>query len=203
MKTEETSERTYAMLWSYILSPLSSGCHPRRKPFLKMMHRKGHKHLAEDKQTKDMDYWNHVLWWWECHGLGLHECCQHWGATVYWGNHECQHALWYTEAEQDPLPSEYNTPNLGWMGWAGDPTIKLRLVIRGKNVLHVWSKPTLQLCRHTGKKSVGLFLTCTLCACSKKCTTTLHLLQAILHFGPEVGSSTKTPLSHSTHCPMP
>lgn len=47
------------------------------------------------------------------------------------------------------------------------------------------------------------FLTWTLCACSKKCTTTLHLLQAILHFGPDVGSRTRTPLSHSTHCPMP
>ncbi len=23
-------------------------------------------------------------WWWECHGLGLHECCRHWGATVHW-----------------------------------------------------------------------------------------------------------------------
>ncbi len=32
-------------------------------------------------------------WWWECHGLGLHECCRHWGATVHWGNHECQHVL--------------------------------------------------------------------------------------------------------------
>ncbi len=21
-------------------------------------------------------------WWWECPGLGLHECCRHWGATV-------------------------------------------------------------------------------------------------------------------------
>ena len=21
-------------------------------------------------------------WWWECHGLGLHECCRHWGAKV-------------------------------------------------------------------------------------------------------------------------
>lgn len=49
----------------------------------------------------------------------------------------------------------------------------------------------------------AVLLTCTLCACSKKWTTTLHLLQAILHFGPEVGSSTRTPLSHSTHCPMP
>lgn len=50
---------------------------------------------------------------------------------------------------------------------------------------------------------VECVLTCTLCACSKKCTTTLHLLQAIFHFGPEVRSSTRTPLSHSTHCPMP
>ncbi len=25
-------------------------------------------------------------WWWECHGLGLHEYCQHWAATVHWGN---------------------------------------------------------------------------------------------------------------------
>ncbi len=45
-------------------------------------------------------------WWWECHGLGLHECCRHWGATVHRENHECQHVLWHTEAEHDPLPSE-------------------------------------------------------------------------------------------------
>ena len=108
------------------------GCCPRRKPLLKMMHKEACKQFTEDKQTKDMDYWNYVLWsdetkinlfgsdgvrcqvcvaatrwgvqrqvclaysqawWWECHGLGLHECCQHWGATVHWGNHECQHAL--------------------------------------------------------------------------------------------------------------
>ncbi len=37
------------------------GCLPRRKPLLKMMHRKAHKQFAEDKQTKGMDYWNHVL----------------------------------------------------------------------------------------------------------------------------------------------
>ncbi len=30
----------------------------------------------------------------------------HWEATVHWGNHECQHVLWHTEAEHDPLPSE-------------------------------------------------------------------------------------------------
>ncbi len=35
-------------------------------------------------------------WWWECHGLGLHECCRHWGATVHWRNHECQHVLHVT-----------------------------------------------------------------------------------------------------------
>ena len=27
-----------------------------------MMHMKGHKQFAKDRQTKDMDYWNHVLW---------------------------------------------------------------------------------------------------------------------------------------------
>ncbi len=34
------------------------GCHPRRKPLLRMMNKKAHKQFAEDKQTKDMDYWN-------------------------------------------------------------------------------------------------------------------------------------------------
>ncbi|KAK3569898.1 hypothetical protein QTP86_006848 [Hemibagrus guttatus] len=41
-------------------SPDSESC--RRKPLLKMMHKKARKQFAEDKQTKVMDYWNHVLW---------------------------------------------------------------------------------------------------------------------------------------------
>ncbi len=46
------------------------GCHPRRKPLLKMMHKKTRKQFAEDKQTKDMDYWNHdqdkLIWFRWC-----------------------------------------------------------------------------------------------------------------------------------------
>ncbi len=38
------------------------GCRPRRKPLLKMMYKKARKQFTEDKQTKDIDYWNHVLW---------------------------------------------------------------------------------------------------------------------------------------------
>ena len=38
------------------------GCRPRRMPLLKMMHRKVRKQFAKDRQTKGMDYWNHVLW---------------------------------------------------------------------------------------------------------------------------------------------
>ncbi len=37
-------------------------CCPRGKPLLKMIHKKVCKQFAEDKQTKDTDYWNHVLW---------------------------------------------------------------------------------------------------------------------------------------------
>ncbi len=34
------------------------GCRPRRKHLLKMMHKKARKQFVEDKQKKDMDYWN-------------------------------------------------------------------------------------------------------------------------------------------------
>ncbi len=37
------------------------GCRPRTKPLLKMMQKKARKLFAEDKKTKDMDYWNHNL----------------------------------------------------------------------------------------------------------------------------------------------
>ena len=38
------------------------GCHPRRKPLRKTIHKKASKQFAEDMSTKHMDYWNHVLW---------------------------------------------------------------------------------------------------------------------------------------------
>ena len=38
------------------------GCHFRRKPLLKTIHKKASKQFAEDISTKYMDYWNHILW---------------------------------------------------------------------------------------------------------------------------------------------
>ena len=38
------------------------GCHPRKKPLLKTLHKKTRKQFAEDMSTKHVDYWNHVLW---------------------------------------------------------------------------------------------------------------------------------------------
>ena len=37
------------------------GCQPRRKPLLKMIHKKARKLFAEYMSTKHMDFWNHVL----------------------------------------------------------------------------------------------------------------------------------------------
>ena len=44
-----------------------------------------------------------LQWWWEYHGLRLHECCR---VMFNWGKHELQHVLWNTAAEHDPLPPE-------------------------------------------------------------------------------------------------
>ncbi len=38
------------------------GRHPRKKPLLKLAHKKACKQFAEDNLAKSMNYWNHVLW---------------------------------------------------------------------------------------------------------------------------------------------
>ena len=57
-------------------------------------------------------------WWWECHGLGLHECCRCWRVTFHWGKHELQHVLLNTVTEHYPLLPETvlqgNVPAWQW-----------------------------------------------------------------------------------------
>ncbi len=36
--------------------------HSRRKPLLKLAHKKACKQFAEDNLSKSINYWNHVLW---------------------------------------------------------------------------------------------------------------------------------------------
>ncbi len=56
----------------------------RRKPLLKMMHKKARKQFSEDKQNKDMDYWNHVPWW-DQDKLIWFRWCQARVAETRWG----------------------------------------------------------------------------------------------------------------------
>ena len=45
-------------------------------------------------------------WWWECHGLRLHECYRFWRVIFHWVKYELQHVLWNTATERDSLPPE-------------------------------------------------------------------------------------------------
>ncbi len=66
------------------------------------MHKKSRKQFAEDKQTKDVDYWNHVLRSDETKiNVFGSDVLPALGATINWGNHKCQHVLWHTKAEHD------------------------------------------------------------------------------------------------------
>ncbi len=52
------------------------GRRPRRKPLLKLAHKKACKQFAEDNLAKSMNYWNHVLWSDESK-VNLFDCVQH------------------------------------------------------------------------------------------------------------------------------
>ncbi len=101
------------------------GRHPRRKPLLKLAHKKARKQFAEDNLAKNMNYWNHVLWsdeskvnlfdsdgvqhvWW-CPGEEYQENCalptvKHGGGSIMvWG---CMSTagtgeLWFIEGNMD------------------------------------------------------------------------------------------------------
>ncbi len=83
------------------------GRYPRRKPLLKLAHKKACKQFAEDNLVKSMNYWNHVLWSdeskvnlfdsdgiqhvWRCPGEEYQEICalptvKHGGGSIMvWG----------------------------------------------------------------------------------------------------------------------
>ena len=68
----------------------------------------GFKHVWQQpgEEYKDVCHAHSQAWWWECHGLRLHECCRCWRVIFHWGKHELQHVLWNTAAEHDPFPPE-------------------------------------------------------------------------------------------------
>ncbi len=60
---EEEGQLVGAPTISHILKQVGlHGRRPRRKPLLKLAHKKACKQFSEDNLDKRMNYWNHVLW---------------------------------------------------------------------------------------------------------------------------------------------
>ncbi len=81
-------------------------------------------------------------WWWECHGLGLHECCRHWGATIHWGNQGMPGCTGHTEAEHDPLPFG------DWAAGQYSNMIMTTALLRGKVMVWQSMSPDLNPIEH-------------------------------------------------------
>ncbi len=53
----------------------------------------------EYKEKRMVPTVKHVLMWWQCPYVGLHECCWCRGAAFHWWHHEFTNVLLYTERE--------------------------------------------------------------------------------------------------------